>query len=307
MSSLALAMVLLATDPATTTPAAAQAAPVAPTDVAATPLIALHTEAPPAVAILPEPAPEAAELTVPGKEEEIVVTGRRRDPGDPFQNLNAQSFAITQAVDTAIIRPVAKTYQKVLPAPVRDGIRNFLINLREPIVALNFLLQHKVGKAAETIARFTVNSTVGVGGAFDIARRKPFKLPRRPNGFADTLGFYGVKTGVFMFLPIVGPTTVRDLIGSTIDRFILPFAIGKPFNNPRFTLPAGVFGTIDHRAQFDETYEALHKNTPDAYVASREFYLARRQAEIDELRGKGHRVVRPTPDSVRPSISVEPR
>ncbi|MFX6258432.1 MlaA family lipoprotein, partial [Acinetobacter baumannii] len=88
------------------------------------------------------------------------------------------------------------------PVPVRSGIRNFLYNLREPIVFVNFLLQHKAGKAAETLGRFVVNSTVGVGGLFDMAKRRPIHLPRRPNGFADTLGFYGVKPGPFLFLPL---------------------------------------------------------------------------------------------------------
>ena len=248
----------------------------------------------------PTPVQQAAP-DVP-EEDAIVVTGRRHDPSDPFQSINAESFAITQAVDTAVMRPVAKGYQRILPAPVRDGIRNILDNLREPVFFINFLLQLKPGKAVHTLGRFAVNTTVGVGGLVDVAKRKPFKLQRRVNGFADTLGFYGVKTGIFFYLPIIGPTTVRDLIGSTVDRFVLPFAIGGPFRNAAVTIPMGVFGTIDHRAQFDETLETLKKETPDSYVASREFYLARRQAEIDELRGKGHRVVRPNPGSVKPLI-----
>lgn len=298
-------MVLLAADPASA-PAPSPAGYVAQADAAASSPIPLQTQTPPAVAVLP-PAPiSTSTLPTPPGEGEIVVTGRRRDPGDPFEKVNLESFKVTMAIDTAVMRPVAKTYQKILPAPVRDGIRNLLLNLREPVVFLNFLLQHKIGKAASTLGRFTVNSTIGVGGLVDVAKRKPFKLPLRPNGFGDTLGFYGVKGGTFLYLPIIGPTTVRDLVGSTVDRFVLPFAVGGPFRNPAVTLPLGAFSTIDHRAQFDETLESLRHDTPDAYVASREFYLARRQAEIDELHGKGYRVVRPTSDSVKPTIS-EPR
>ncbi len=218
---------------------------------------------------------------------DILVTGRRQTVGDPLQALNAKSFAATQAVDTAVIGPAARIYQHGLPKPVRIGIHNFLYNLREPIIFLNFMLQLKPGKAAETFGRFAVNSTVGAAGLVDVARRRPFRLPRRANGFADTLGYYGVKNGPFLFLPITGPTTVRDLIGGTIDRLILPVAVGKPFTSTAFTAPLGVLGALDHRADFDPTLRKLHDGTTDAYTSTKAFYLSRRQAEIDHLRGRG--------------------
>ena len=235
--------------------------------------------------------------------EDLVVTARARSAGDPLQSVNLQSFEVTQAIDIAVIRPVAKTYQKILPAPVRDGIRNVLNNLREPVTALNCILQHKIGRAAKTIGRFLVNTTVGVGGIFDMARRKPFKLRQNPNGFANTLGFYGVKTGAFLYVPLVGPTTVRDLIGSTVDRFVIPFAVGGPLRNPAVTVPMGVFGTLDQRAQLDETIEALRQDKQKAYQATREFYLTRRQAQIDELHDQRRRIVRPVPGSIKPSVT----
>ena len=260
-------------------------------------------QAKPAVPAVP-PTPQTAPASPDN--DDLVVTARRHDREDPLESVNVESFALTQAVDNAVIRPMATTYQKALPSPVRDGIRNFLNNLREPVIFLNFMLQLKPGRATETLGRFVVNSTVGIGGVIDVARRRPFKLKHYPNGFADTLGFYGVKTGAFLYVPLVGPTTVRDLIGSTVDRFMLPFFVGGPFKNPAITLPLGVAGTLDHRAQFDETLEALRRDKQKAYQASREFYLARRQAEIDELRGKGHRTVRPNPGSVKPLILVDP-
>lgn len=283
-------------------PPAAVIAPAAPVALVATygqstPLPALSDPAPPAV-------PQATPST--GDSDDIVVTARRRSASDPLESVNIESFAITQAIDIAVIRPVAKTYQKILPAPMRDGIRNILNNLREPVSFLNFLLQHKIGRAAHTLGRFVVNTTIGIGGLVDVARRKPFKLRHRPNGFANTLGFYGVKTGAFLVIPLVGPTTVRDLIGSTVDRFMLPFVVGGPFRKPAVTITLGVFGTLDQRAQFDETLEALRQDKRKAYQATREFYLARRQAEIDELRGKGRYVVRPNPGSVKPLIVEAP-
>ena len=95
-------------------------------------------------------------------------------------------------MDDAVIAPVARAYKRGLSDDVRDGIRNAINNIDEPIVFVNFLLQLKIGKAFETAGRFAINSTVGVAGIMDVAKKKPFNLPRRSNGLADTLGYYGV-------------------------------------------------------------------------------------------------------------------
>lgn len=224
--------------------------------------------------------------TTAGPQRDIVVVGRKPLAGDPLRSVNATAFKATDAVDKAFVGPVARQYKKTVPSPIRRGIHNFLYNLREPIVFVNFLLQLKPGKAVETVGRFAINSTIGAVGVLDIAKRRPFRLPRRSNGFANTLGYYGVKNGPFLFLPLVGPTTVRDLIGGGIDRLMLPVAVGKPFTSPTYTVPAGVLGALDHRSEFDDTLKDLHDNAADPYAASREFYLRRRQAEIDHLHGR---------------------
>ena len=170
-------------------------------------------------------------------------------------------------------------YQKTVPDPVRSGLRNVLGNLREPVVFVNFLLQHKIGKAAETVGRFAVNSTVGVAGLFDVAKSKSINLPRRPNGFADTLGFYGVKAGAYLYLPLIGPTTVRDLVGEIADRMLLPTAIGSPFNTTAYSVPTNTVGVLDRRSEEDAQLRVLRVCNNDPYFASREFYLQRRQKE----------------------------
>ncbi len=212
-----------------------------------------------------------------------------------MESVNVITFNTVQAVDQAVIAPVSMVYKDVIPKPVRDGTRHFLDNLLEPVVFLNFLLQHKFGKAAETLGRFTINSTVGVAGLIDVARNKPFHLPRRPNGFAFTLGYYGVKTGPFLFLPIIGPTTVRDMFGRWVDLLVLPASIGKPFNDPVYSLSTVTFRALDERAESDERLETL-RDAPDPYAALRDAYLKNRQDEIDELKGK-HRSAAPEPDS----------
>ncbi|WP_293868163.1 MULTISPECIES: VacJ family lipoprotein [unclassified Sphingomonas] len=242
-------------------------------------------------------------------EDIIVEAHRRNDAGDPLHALNEKSFEATQAVDKAVIAPMAFAYKRHVPRPVRDGVRNILKNLREPIVLVNFLLQLKPGKAAETAGRFALNSTAGIGGLLDIAKRRPFNLPRRPNGFADTLGFYGVKPGPFFFLPLIGPTTLRDAIGGVADRALLLTAIGAPFNRPAYSVPATVLGTLDRRIEFDEDLRRIRDETENPYVSRRTFYLRKRQAEIDALKGhqaKNRVTQNPSASSEQTSLSSRP-
>jgi len=245
-------------------------------------LMALQTLAADPTVTLPAP------ITIASADEpnDILVRARKHDSKkDPFEAANAKSFAFTQSVDDNVTRPVALAYKHNLPEPVRDGLRNFLRNLSEPVVFVNFVAQHKIGKAGETLGRFALNSTVGGAGFVDIAKRKPFHLPRRPNGLAYTLGYYGVGPGPYMFLPLVGPTTVRDAIGAIADRMILPMGIGYPFTELAFSAPVGAVSAVDRRAEFDDDLETI-RASGDPYVARREYYLRKRQREIDELRGK---------------------
>lgn len=281
---LTTAAVLSIAPPLQTEPPAAPAAPItAPVDQA----VAQPIETPaPSLTPLPlqDTAPPAAE---PPHQADVVVTARSAsDAADPLRGANLKAFELTNAVDDAIVGPVAMVYKKKVPSPIRQGIHNFLYNLREPVVFINFVLQHKIGKAAETVGRFALNTTIGALGVVDMAKRKPFKLPRRGNGFADTLGFYGVPNGPFMFLPIVGPTTVRDLFGGAVDRLTMPLVFGRTFTRPEVAAPLGALGALDHRAEFDETLSALHDGQEDPYANTRAFYLQRRQAEIDHLRGR---------------------
>jgi phospholipid-binding lipoprotein MlaA len=271
------------------TPATPTSMAVSPLALVATlPAVEFFAQGVPTQSIPPVgPAPLNTPATDRSSQTDIVVTGRKEPAGDPLRAVNAESFAVTQKVDDAVIGPVARTYKKTVPSPIRRGIHNFLYNLREPIVFLNFLLQFKPGKAAETVGRFAINSTIGAVGVLDMAKRKPFRLPRRSNGFANTLGYYGVNNGPFLFLPLVGPTTIRDLLGGAVDRLILPVGVGKPFTSATYTIPAGILGALDHRSEFDQTLKDLHDNSPDPYAATRAFYLNRRQAEIDHLHGRG--------------------
>ena len=165
----------------------------------AEPVVITEPAAPPATSqtvASPQEAPPSPDTPPADAPQEIVVTAEPGPPpGDPLQQLNIESFEVVQEMDEAVVAPVARAYEKAAPRGVRKALRNFFHNLREPIAAVNFLLQLKIGKAVETVGRFGINSTIGLAGFIDVAKKKPFNLPRRPNGFANTLGFYGVKPG----------------------------------------------------------------------------------------------------------------
>jgi phospholipid-binding lipoprotein MlaA len=249
-------------------------------------------EAPVAAAPARPSAPPAAGAAPPsspasGTDAIVVTAGDRSKRVDPFESVNVQAFDAVQSVDQAVTGPVATKYKKSVPDPVRSGLRNFLSNLQEPVIFLNFLLQFKIGKAAETVGRFGINSTLGFVGTFDTAKKKPFHLPRRNNGFGYTLGYYGVKPGPFLYLPLIGPTTLRDLGGRLADLSVMPYAVGVPFSQPAYAIPTTTVRLLDERAEADEDIQMVRDGDEDPYTAIKKRYLRTRQAEIDALHGKG--------------------
>jgi phospholipid-binding lipoprotein MlaA len=248
-----------------------------------------------------KPASPEAASEPPGPDDTIVVTAKPGSPAvDPLQGLNVKSYAVVQSVDKAVTGPMARTYKKSVPSPVRSGLRNVLANLEEPVVFLNYLLQLKPGKSAETLGRFAINSTIGAAGLFDVAKRRPFGLPHRTNGFGYTLGYYGVKPGPYMYLPLMGPTTVRDFGGRLLDLSLLPVAIGKPFSELAYVIPVTTIRLIDERAEADEGIQERTSGSSDPYSAVRADYLRRRQAEIDALHGQSRDERQPSSKSETP-------
>ena len=215
----------------------------------------------------------------------IVTADSEARKRDPLVKLNESAFELTQNVDQAVVEPVADAYEKGLPKPIRRGLRNFFRNLLEPVNFLNYLLQLKPGKAFETLGRFTINSTIGVAGLVDVAKEEPFNLPYRRNGFANTLGYYGVGPGPFLVLPLIGATSLRDVIGSGLDQAVLPIAVGKPFNTPLYAIPAYTVNSLEFRIDFDEKLEAINESD-DPYFALRETYLCQREADIAALKNR---------------------
>ncbi len=242
----------------------------------------------------PETAPATTseqDAPPPADGGEIIVQGEVGAPkGDPAERVNALSYEVVDAVDTAVVEPIATAYGSSIPEPVRDGVDNFLSNLGEPVSALHYLLQLKPGKALETLGRFAINTTMGIGGLFDVAAKEPFYLEHQPNGLANTLGYYGVGPGPYLYLPLIGSTTVRDLIGRTVDLAVLPTVVGKPFNSPYYVIPAGTLNSLNDRIDKDAQIASVREKCGDPYAAERDLYLVQREAEIEALKGN------PNPD-----------
>ncbi len=138
-----------------------------------------------------------------------------RANNDPLEPFNRQMFGVHQVIDRNVLRPATVAY-RVLPDPVRSSVRNVLNNLRTPVVLLNDMLQGQPVRGGDTLGRFVINTTLGLGGLFDVADTY-FGVPVHYEDFGQTLATFGVGEGPFLFIPVLGPSNPRDLTGAIVD------------------------------------------------------------------------------------------
>ena len=200
---------------------------------------------------------------------------------DPFEGANRRGYAIHQFLDRIILRPVARTYQALIPKPIRTGVRQVISNLGEPGVLANDLLQGHPVRAGKTLGRFVTNSTLGLGGLFDVA--KDNGLPHHDNGFGDTFGRYGAPPGPYLFIPLKGPSTVRDLLGSIADITTDPFTWARFRQRTLIIDTRTVTWGLDQRGESDAQLKAIDAMSTDSYASLRSLYLQDRAAEIADV------------------------
>ncbi len=195
---------------------------------------------------------------------------------DPLEPMNRAIFRFNDAVDRAVLEPVARGYRYATPEPVRRSVRSFLSNLRSPVVFANDLLQGERERAGTTLSRFMINTSLGLAGLFDVAG--PLGFEEHDEDFGQTLGAYGLRPGAYLMLPLLGPSNLRDLGGRVGDHFMDPLnqcCIGTEVRLARLGT-----GAVSDREQAIEVVDDLRRNTLDMYSTVRSAYAQRRAAQI---------------------------
>jgi len=216
-----------------------------------------------------------------------------RQVNDPVEPLNRGMYFINDGLDTLVLRPAAEAYRIFIPPEVRTGVRNVLGNLRTPVILANDLLQGQTQRAGETIGRFVLNTTLGIGGIFDVATG--FGLPGHGEDFGQTLATWGVSEGPYLFIPVLGPSNPRDLAGVGVDFAANPLTwltgneAFDALTNTRIVLQG-----LDTREGLIEPLDALRRGSLDPYAALRSAYRQRRAAEIGNTLGASSPAARGT-------------
>ena len=210
---------------------------------------------------------------------------------DPIEVPNRFIFSLDRVIDIIAIRPIAVTYRDWMPVPAKKGVHNVLENLGEPVTAINEVVQGDPSRAATTLARFLVNSTLGLAGLFDVATS--FGLTKTKEDFGKTVGYYaGVEPengGFYLVLPLAGPSNARDAAGLMADYAVDPFRILTYALNVDQLLYSGVrYGAtvVDVRTRTMFALDDLEKNSVDYYAALRSAYTQQRADLIRQKREK---------------------
>ena len=208
------------------------------------------------------------------------ATANFDDPdNDPFEETNRQLFEVTLAVDRAVMRPVATAYRDTLPTGLQDMVRNFLDNLSSPSVFANDILQGDPERAGVTLARAVVNTSIGVGGLFDVAQ--DWGLPKHREDFGQTLAVWGVGEGPYLVIPLLGPSNPRDLVGRGVDLFLDPVSYVDWGDHGYVPWVRVAVDQIDFRARALQQVEDIERTSADFYAASRSLYRQNRQNAIN--------------------------
>ncbi len=201
---------------------------------------------------------------------------------DPLEPMNRVVFDVNDFLDRLLIRPLAELYRNIIPPGLRDRIANGVDNMKQPVVFANNLLQGEGTSAGTTLSRFLVNTTVGVGGLFDVAT--DWGLPEQQGDFGQTLYTWGIKGGPYLVLPFFGPSNFRDAIGTGIDSVMSPWGYiagidgNGTANRVKFSSLAAE-GMVK-REQNIEALDALKSGSLDFYAQMRSVYRQYRDKQL---------------------------
>jgi len=201
-----------------------------------------------------------------------------QEVNDPFEPTNRVIFNATMALDKAVLRPTALAYRQVVPSFVRDSLRNFLNNLGTPVIFANDVLQGELDRAGTTLVRAGVNSTLGLGGFVDVAVR--WGYVRHSEDFGQTLAIYGVGEGPYLFVPLIGPSNPRDLLGFGVDFLFDPLTYATWPSKTLWEIGREGTDYVDLRERNIETLDEIQSTSLDFYASVRSLYRQTRNTEI---------------------------
>lgn len=199
------------------------------------------------------------------------------DPRDPWEGFNRAVYSFNDLLDRALIKPLAEGYDAVVPEPVDKGVTNFFSNVSDVTSAINNLLQFKVGRAISDLGRVAVNTTIGIGGLFDVASN--MDLPHYGEDFGQTLGTWGVASGPYIVLPVLGPSSGRDAVGQVADWFTDPVNYIED-DTVRYSLIG--LEVVDKRSDLLNASRVVDQAALDPYAFVRDSYLQKRRSEVHD-------------------------
>jgi phospholipid-binding lipoprotein MlaA len=202
-----------------------------------------------------------------------------RQNNDPLEPTNRVFYAVNNAIDTAVLAPAARGYRAVVPEPVRNGIHNLLDNLTSPMALVNNILSAKPRRAGNTFMRMVINSTVGIGGVLDVA--KNWGYPSNDADFGLTMAVWGVPSGPFLFLPVLGPTDPRDAAGFGVNIGLDPFTYMSGGSWTIFSWTRYAVSAIDARERRLNDIAEIKRTALDPYATFRSLYQQFRSGQID--------------------------
>jgi phospholipid-binding lipoprotein MlaA len=203
------------------------------------------------------------------------ATAPDADPRDPFEPFNRAVYKFNDVVDEALAKPVATAYRDVLPAGVRDRVRNFFSNIGDVFIGANNLLQGKFVEALDDFGRVAFNSTLGLFGIHDVASE--MGIEKHNEDFGQTFGWWGAGPGPYLVLPIWGSSSVRDGAGLALDLFTDPLGEVRPIDVRNSLVVLRLTGT---RADLLDASRILEQAALDRYVFQRDAYLQRRRSLV---------------------------
>ncbi len=203
------------------------------------------------------------------------ASGPNANPHDPLEPFNRGVFQFNDGVDAAVLQPVAKTYVAVVPELARRGVDNFFHNLQDAWSFVNNALQFKGEAAVNSLARFGVNSVIGIYGVFDVASE--MNIERNTKDFGQTLGYWGVVPGPYLVLPLLGPSSLRDSVGLVVDH---QGDITSRVSDVAARNSLTAVHLVDKRARLLSATQALDQAALDKYTFTRDAYLQRRRNAV---------------------------